>query len=320
MRAAIAIAFAPLLAASAPAAPAATPEPAEKPVFSLAVGANGALGGDEQSGFLPCGGGPSSFEVDGEGRWWILDAIRSRIVVADHDGSIAKTLPLPTAAKKAPYYADVAVDGAGGAFVLDATARRIVHVGADGAASSFGAEKIPRGKAPRLDLPKRIHLVDSALYVEDAGSDALLRFGADGAYRDAAQAPAAIPAKSGGLFAITQSGGATWLEAAPPAGHRRPVVKLSPAEGHELLDAWLAGATAAGEAVVVERESVSGKDDADRLRVLRIDAKGKIVAERVLAGADDGASPTRRIRLTPDGRLAWFQVDGGRFRAFEASW
>src|SRR4051812_5126143 len=71
----IAIAFAPLLGA-APAATA-TARPADAALFTLAVGANGPLGGEEQNGFFPCGGGPSSFEIDGEGRWWILDAIGS---------------------------------------------------------------------------------------------------------------------------------------------------------------------------------------------------------------------------------------------------
>ena len=312
LRAVIAAVFVPLLAAAA------TPTPAspEAAAFTLGVGANQPLGGEEQNGFFPCGGGPASFDVDADGHWWILDAIGSRLVVTAKDGSVARTIALPTTAKKPAYYSDVALDGAGGALVLDSTARRIVHVGADGSVTnSFGGEKIPKGKGPHLDLPRRIHFSGGALYVEDGGSDALLRFAPDGSYRDAALAPSAIP-NAGGLFALTQSGGATWLEAAPAGGHRRPLAKLKAAEGRELRDAWLVGATAAGDAVLVQREGVTGKDDADRLRILRIDAKGKIAAERELPDPDDGVSPTRRFRLTPDGHLARFELAAGRFSAF----
>ncbi len=317
LRFAICAALVPALLAAAPA------RVPETPVFAIAIGAGAPLAGEEQSAFLPCGDGPASFDVDADGRWWILDAIGARVVVVNRDGTIARTLALPSASgknKKPDFYGDLALDGSGGVFVLDATARKVVRLGADGTVTnSFGAEKIPK-KAPRLDLPRRLSVSAGALFIEDEGSDALLRFAPDGAYRDAAAAPNAVPLSAGGLFAISQSGGATWLEAAPSGGHRRPVVKLKAAEGRDLGDAWLVGATAAGEAVVAQSEPVPGSDAGARLRILRFDAKGKILADREMPAPSDGVTPTRRMRLTPGGGLAYFKIEAGRFSAFESAW
>ena len=295
------------------------PEPPE-PLFEVPVGPNGPLAGeDENRALLPVGGAPSSFAVDGDGRWWVLDAIGARVLVFERDGTLVRTIPFPVApaGSRAIFRADIALDGAGGVFVVDATARRIEAWSADGRRRwSAGTESLPRGRRG-LDLPKRVDRIGDSLFVADHGSERLLRFSTDGEFRDSASGVRALPLPGGGVARLTGDFAATWFSAGTRDEPGKDKVKIHAAGGMTLHDVALVGATEAGDAVLAVTE---GDEDAPRrVRILLLDREGKTRGERVLAVPDDEAMPTRRWRLTPSGDLAWFRVSGGRFQAIETT-
>jgi hypothetical protein len=306
-----------LLAAAAP-SPSPLPEPA--PVFEAMVGGKGPLAGDEENKFLlPCGGGPASIAVAPDGRWWVLDAIGSRVVVFERDGRTARSIDLPAKKGKAPLYrGDLALDGAGGFWLLDVTTRAVERYDADGKpAGAFGGEKLP--KADRgyslLDLPQRISAIADRLIVGDVGSENLLWFKTDGSWDGASPAPASSsPTSSGGFVSVDRQGDA-WMLLVAAARHAKPLGKLAPLPGNELRDAEALGESAAGEPIVASIED--GKQPG--VRIVKFDKSGKPLSSSMLPSIDDGVSPTRRFRLTPDGKVAWFRIAGNRFQAFESA-
>lgn len=293
-------------------------EPA--PVFEVAIGGNGPLAGeDENVALFPVGGAPSSFAVDADGRWWVLDAIGGRVLVLERDGHVARTFPFPLTGKekRLAFRSDLELDGDGGIFLVDATARRIERWAKDGQRSwSVGSEKLPRGQGA-LDLPQRVERIGENLFVTDRGSERLVRFTADGDYKSAVPGARAIPLPGGGYAILSGDIEATWLETTAKGAHGRPVTKLAASEGRTLHDVALVGATAAGDVVLALSEG--GADGPDRVRVALLDRGGAARGEILLPFADDDATPVRRWRVTPSGQLAWFRVKNGRFQAFETA-
>lgn len=306
--------------------------PDPSPLFEVAVGAAPApLAGSEQNRFLlPCGGGPASLDVDEQGRWWVLDAIASRVVVLRPDGTVERVIALPSATtrdKSASYHPDLALAGSAGLFVLNASRRRVERFALDGAphpdGAGFGAEKIPRakGEAPLLELPERISITGGELFVADDGSETLLRFDLDGSFRGAIPGADMAPAGGGHVYLLgADDDGSFWLETWPEIGplglptHKR-VARIIPSTGRVVHQVALLGATPAGEAVVA---LVEGNDEqAERVRVMRFDRDGKRGGEIQLPVPNDDANPVRRWRVTRAGNVAWFRIRDGRFQAFE---
>lgn len=327
--------------------PAPSPAPGPAPVFEVAIGADPApLAGEAQNRFLlKSGGGPSSIDVDAEGRWWVLDTIASRVVVLERDGTVLRTIALPPRVipetkekdrkgKKAPkapekgatdFRPDLTLDGQGGMFVLNATARRIEHYDAEGKPGprSIGAETLPKEKntPALLELPDRLTMTGGELFVADQGSDNLLRFGTDGGFLGVIPGGDAAPATGGSVYLLgADDDGTTFVETWPEPGllgipGRKRVAKIVAAAGKVLHDTALLGATASGEAVLALVEGTD--EERQRVRVVRYDRTGKIKAEKLLPVPMDDANPTRRWRVTRDGKVAWFRIEGGKFQAFE---
>jgi hypothetical protein len=298
----------------------AAPPTTEKPVFDVVIGANGPLAGeDENAALFPVGGGPSSFAVDADGRWWVLDAIGGRVVVFERDGHVAKTIPFPLAgkSKRPAYRSDLELDGAGGLFLVDASARRVEHWTKDGSrAWTAGSESLPRGKGG-LDLPQRVERSGESLYISDRGSERLLRFTTGGDFESAVPGVRAIPLPGGGQAMLSGEGDAIWLEMSGKGAHGRPILKLTAAEGRTLHDASLVGSTKDGGVVIAHLEG--GAEAADQVRVVVLDLRGATRGELSLPLPADEATPVRRWRMTPAGSLAWFRLSHGRFQAFESA-
>lgn len=322
-----------------PASPPAAGASALEPVFEVAIGADPApLAGEVQNRFLlKSGGGPSSIDVDAEGRWWVLDTIASRVVVLERDGKVSRTIALPARAlpdakeKKRPekgatdFRPDLTLDGQGGMFVLNATARRIEHYDAAGKpdARSIGADSLPKekGTPALLDLPDRLTMTGGDLFVADQGSENLLRFGPDGGFLGVIPGADAAPATGGSVYLLgADDDGTTFVETWPEPGvlgipGRKRIAKISAASGKVLHDTALLGATASGDAVLALVEGTD--EERQRVRVVRYDRTGKLKAEKLLPVPQDDANPTRRWRVTRDGKVAWFRIEGGKFQAFE---
>ena len=301
-----------LAATALPPGAAAAAEPS--PLFEAVIGPNGPLAGeDENTALFPVGGAPASFAVDAEGRWWVLDAIGGRVVVFDRDGRVLRTIafPLPRRGVRPSFRPDLDTDGAGGVFVLDEGARRVERWDAKGSrVATFGSEKLPRGQGA-LDLPRNVFRNGDTLFVADRGSERLLRFSLAGEYRGVAGREWELPLTHGatmGLVPDAPEGSAVLAV----GGEKLP---LAVPEVKSLYDATAIGITKAAELVVAFEEG--GRDAADRVRVARIDANGRVKGELVLPVPGDDATPVRRWRLTESGTLAWFRVKGGRFQAFE---
>lgn len=295
--------------------PAAAPAGAPVPVFEAVIGPNGPLAGeDENDALFPVGGAPASFAVDAEGRWWVLDAIGGRVVVFSRDGRVARTIAFPAPSREArpSFRSDLEPDGAGGVFVLDETARRVERWNEKGVrVATFGSEKLPRGQGA-IELPGRIVRAGDAVFVADRGSERLLRFSLDGEFRGVAGRHFQLPLTHGGRLGLAPDApeGSALLVADDEAP-----VPLAVPDVKSLYDATAIGITKAAELVVAFEEG--GRDKADRVRVARIDAFGKVKGEVVLPVPGDDATPVRRWRLTENGAIAWFRVTGGRFQAFE---
>lgn len=299
-----------------------TPPGGQRPLFEVVIGGNGPLAGeDENEAIFPVGGGPSSFAVDREGRWWVLDAIGGRVLVLRRDGNVEKTFPFPLSGeeKRPTYRSDLELDGAGGLFLVDATARRIERWSKDGVRSwTAGSEKLPKGQGG-LDFPQRVERIEESLFVSDRGSERLLRFTTAGAYQSAVSGVRAVPLPGGDYAMLSgeRDGEGIWLKTRANGAESEPVAKLSATTGRTLHQATLVGATDAGDVVIALREGSAGA--ADRVRIAIYDRKGDPHGELVLPLPGDEATPVRRWRLTPSGSLAWFRVKNGRFQAFESA-
>lgn len=120
---------------------------------------------------------PRSFERGASGDLFVLDIAGGRVLVADDQGRVSRTIALPPELGSA---SDVAVDGRGTVYVVDSVGRRVFAAGRDANA----AAPLGRSLAEDVDFPTSI-LSDASgrLVVGDLNGSGIVILGADGSFR-----------------------------------------------------------------------------------------------------------------------------------------
>lgn len=134
---------------------------------------------------LPARAVPRSLRVDREGKLWVLDVGRARVLTLGPGGAVERERALPAEPRDA-FYSDVAVGARGDVFVLDSVGRRVL------AARAGATEFSPFGGPLRdeLDFATSLETHDSGLVlVADQNGGGIVVLGPDGSFRGRQSGP-----------------------------------------------------------------------------------------------------------------------------------